>query len=136
MSIKVKQPNGKYAIVEGWRGELNINIDKEEYIAQIMEKFREQLEEQFKEADEKSRENLPEIYEAMINEGLRGEELKAKFEAMGYDFEIIKRNVRVEIKSDSFSSHDCCSYGKCPVCGATVDSWSRECGCGQKIFFK
>jgi hypothetical protein len=38
-----------------------------------------------------------------------------------------------EPTNTSFSSHDCCSVGKCPNCGNFVDNYKNKCTCGQVL---
>jgi glutaredoxin 2 len=38
-----------------------------------------------------------------------------------------------EAYNTSFSSHDCCTIGKCPNCNSFVDSYKNKCSCGQVL---
>lgn len=133
----IKQPNGLYIKYNGdTRGEYGnykINIDKEKYINNKLEEYKKELEYTFDSANMKE---FNAFYQCLINtEGL--EKAKQKLESMGFEFEQVKINTILLVKSDGFSQHDCCSYGKCPICGVGVDSWKSECpNCKQKIKFE
>lgn len=132
----IKQPNGLYALyngdVNGRYGNCEINIDKEKYIDNEIAKRKASLEEAFNNADMS---NFNGLYQYLVNnKGI--EKAKEMIYEMGFDFEQVKRNTVLTVKSDGSSQRDCCSYGKCPICGCSVDSWQSECPkCKQKIKF-
>ena len=72
----------------------------------------------------------------------KGEELTK--EAIKNGKWYVKQDIKVyreidkekKVNNTGFSSHDCCSYGLCPNCGSSIDTWnsSEYCySCGQKL---
>lgn len=128
-----KQPNGKYADMGKYSANGRYNLTKEMYIEIEITQLKMRLENEFISADIMGNEPLPDIINNMIKGKKSIDQILKFLKDIGFDEpNVAIKNIPIEVHSTGFSNHDCCSYGLCPICGKSINSYKSTCYCGQK----